>query len=82
MLVVLQPDSAQWRSRHLVVTPELLGLHTVGDCRQRVLELGLTPLPWLAYRQEFWRLDVLLRWSKRNGFEQLPTLGRGTFHRR
>jgi hypothetical protein len=52
----------------------------VGDCQERALKLGLTPLPWLPYRQEYWRLDVLLQWSKKNGFAQLPMLGRGPNH--
>ena len=77
-----EPASAEWQSRQLVVTPEQLGLHSVGDCQQRAEKLGLTPMPPLPYRQEFWRLDVLLKWSKRNGFEQLPMLGRGLGHRR
>lgn len=76
------PASAEWRSRHLVVTPEQLGLHSVCDCEQRVEKLGLTPLPKTPYRQEFWRLDILLSWSKKNGLNQLPMLGRGIGHRR
>jgi hypothetical protein len=74
------PGSADWQSRQLVITPELLGMRSVGDCRERVQQLGLTQLPSLPYRQEYWRLDVLLQWSKKNGFAQLPTLGRGPNH--
>jgi hypothetical protein len=73
----LLPAGAEWQSRQLVVTPELLGLRSVGDCQQRALQLGLTPLPGLPYRQEYWRLDILLQWSKNNGFDRLPMLGRG-----
>ena len=29
------------------------------------------------YKQEFWRLDTLLSWSRGNGFEYLPMLGVG-----
>ncbi len=74
----LLPASAEWQSRQLVVTPELLGLRSVGDCQQRALALGLTPLPRLPYRQEYWRLDILLQWSRNNGLDQLPKLGHGT----
>jgi hypothetical protein len=65
----------EWQSKQMVVTPEQLGLRSVGDCRDRVQRLGLAELPWLPYRQEFWRLDELLSWSRSNGFEYLPTLG-------
>jgi len=72
-------DSVQgvpdWQSRQIVVTPEQLGLRSVIDCRDRAQRLGLAELPWLPYRQEFWRLDELLTWSRGNGFEYLPTLG-------
>jgi len=68
---------AEWRSRQMVVTPEQLGLRSVGDCRNRAEQLGLTALPALPYRQEYWRLDDLLRWSRGNGFEYLPMLGLG-----
>jgi hypothetical protein len=37
--------------------------------------MGLSPLPKLPYKQEYWRLDALLRWSRGNGLEFLPTLG-------
>ena len=82
MFDVLHPASAEWQSRQLVVTPEQLGMRSVGDCRQRAEQLGLTPLPGLPYRQEYWRLDILLRWSRGNGFEQLPMLGQGAVLRR
>jgi hypothetical protein len=71
-----------WQSRQVVVTPELLGMRSVGECQQRVEKLGLTPLPWLPYRQEHWRLDVLLTWSRANGFDRLPSLGHGCAPRR
>jgi len=64
-----------WQSRQVVVTPELLGLRSTGECQQRVEKLGLTPLPWLPYRQEYWRLDILMMWSRANGLECLPSLG-------
>jgi hypothetical protein len=80
MFDFLHPASGDWQSRHLVVTPEQLGMRSVGDCRERALKLGLTPLPWLPYRQEYWRLDILLQWSKKNGFARLPTLGHGANH--
>jgi hypothetical protein len=70
-----------WRSRQLVITPEQLGLRSVGECQQRAARLGLTPLPLLPYRQEYWRLDHLLVWSRGNGFDQLPLLGQGSVHR-
>jgi hypothetical protein len=65
----------RWESRQLVVTPELLGMRSAAECQQRAEQLGLTPLPWIPYRQEYWRLDVLLVWSRANGFERLPFLG-------
>jgi len=34
-------------------------------------------MPVLPYKQEFWRLDALLLWSRGNGFENLPMLGAG-----
>jgi hypothetical protein len=80
MFDFLHPASGDWQSRHLVVTPELLGMRSVGDCQERALKLGLTPLPWLPYRQEYWRLDILLQWSKKNGLTQLPMLGRANHH--
>jgi hypothetical protein len=64
------------------VTPEQLGMRSVGDCRQRAQELGLTPLPRLPYRQEYWRLDILLCWSRGNGLEHLPMLGHAAAQRR
>ena len=70
-------SAAAWQCRQLVVTPELLGLRSVVDCRHRAAQLGLTALPGLPYRQEFWRLDDLLRWSRGNGLEYLPMLGIG-----
>ena len=72
----------QWQSRQLVVTPELLGLRSTLECQQRAEKLGLTPLPRLPYRQEHWRLDVLLTWSRSNGFDRLPVLGHGSGQRR
>jgi hypothetical protein len=78
MFDFLLPASGQWQSRQLVVTPEQLGMHSVGDCQARVEQLGLTPLPRLPYRQEYWRLDILLQWSRLNGLDRLPVLGRGT----
>ena len=68
---------AEWQSRQVVVTPEQLGMRSVGDCRTRAEQLGLTALPVLPYKQEFWRLDALLLWSRGNGFEYLPMLGVG-----
>jgi hypothetical protein len=67
-----------WQSRQVVVTPEVLGLHSAAECQQRVEQLGLTPLPCLLHRQEHWRLDLLLVWSRANGFDGLPILGRGS----
>ena len=75
-------SATQWQSRQVVVTPELLGMRSAGECQQRVEQLGLTPLPRLLYRQEHWRLDVLLAWSRANGFEYLPVLGQGSAQRR
>ena len=69
--------AAEWQSRQVVVTPEQLGMRSVGDCRDRAEQLGLTALPVLPYKQEFWRLDTLLLWSRGNGFEYLPMLGLG-----
>jgi hypothetical protein len=59
------------------VTPEQLGQRNGGDCRNRAEQLGLTALPVLPYKQEYWRLDELLLWSRGNGFEYLPMLGVG-----
>ena len=70
-----------WHSRQIIVTPQMLGLHTAAECGQRAEKLGLTPLPALPYRQEYWRLDVLLTWSRANGFDGLPMLGRGQAQR-
>ena len=69
--------TAVWQSRQIVVTPEQLGMRSVGECRHRAERLGLTALPWLPYKQEYWRLDELLHWSRGNGFEYLPMLGMG-----
>jgi hypothetical protein len=69
--------AAEWQSRQMVVTPEQLGMRSVGDCRSRAEQLGLTALPMLPHKQEFWRLDTLLLWSRGNGFEYLPMLGMG-----
>jgi hypothetical protein len=82
MLNLLRPTSSEWHSRQLVVTPEQLGMRSVGDCQHRAQQLGLTPLPWLPYRQEYWRLDVLLKWSRGNGFDHLPMLGHCAAQRR
>jgi hypothetical protein len=35
-------QSAEWRTRQMVVTPEQLGLRNVGDCRNRAEQLGMT----------------------------------------
>ncbi|HZF29023.1 MAG TPA: hypothetical protein VE907_07900 [Gammaproteobacteria bacterium] len=78
MRSLLCSASPAWRSRQLVITPEQLGLRSVGECQQRVERLGLTPLPMLPYRQEYWRLDALLAWSRGNGFDRLPMLGNGS----
>jgi hypothetical protein len=69
--------ASQWQSRQIVVTPELLGMRSTGECQQRAERLGLTPLPWLPRRQEYWRLDVLLVWAHANGLDRLPWLGLG-----
>jgi hypothetical protein len=81
MLAVLRPVTVGWRSRQLVITPEQLGMRSVGECQQRAEGLGLTPMPMLPYRQEYWRLDKLLAWSRHNGFDYLPLLGHGSAHR-
>lgn len=81
MLDPNQPK-AEWQSRQMVVTPEQLGMRSVGDCRNRAEQLGLTALPTLPYKQEYWRLDALLHWSRGNGFEYLPMLGVGMVPRR
>jgi hypothetical protein len=70
-----------WRSRQLVITPEQLGLRSVMECQQRAVQLGLTPMPLLPYRQEYWRLDKLLVWSRGNGLDRLPVLGQSNPHR-
>ena len=80
MFDFFRPASGEWQTRHLVVTPEQLGMRSVEDCQRRVQQLGLTPLPRLPYRQEHWRLDILLVWSRRNGLDHLPILGRGATH--
>jgi hypothetical protein len=72
----------RWKSRQLVITPELLGMRSTGECQQRAEKLGFTPLPWLPHRQEYWRLDVLLAWSRANGLARLPWLGPGSARRR
>lgn len=69
-------SNPKWHSRQIIVTPQMLGLHTAAECGQRAEKLGLTPLPALPYRQEYWRLDVLLTWARANGFDSLPMLGR------
>jgi hypothetical protein len=76
-MVDSRDHAAEWQSRQMVVTPEQLGMRSVGDCRARAQQLGLTALPLLPYKQEFWRLDTLLIWSRGNGFEYLPMLGFG-----
>jgi hypothetical protein len=80
-MTVLSLPAVIWRSRQLVITPEQLGLRNVVECQQRAVRLGLTPMPLLPYRQEYWRLDKLLVWSRGNGFDQLPMLGHGNAHR-
>ena len=57
-------------------------MRSTGECQQRAEKLGLTPLPWLPYRQEHWRLDVLLIWCHANGLDRLPWLGQGVTQRR
>lgn len=74
--------ASRWESRQLVITPELLGMRSTGECQQRAEKLGLTPLPWLPHRQAWWRLDVLLAWSRANGLDRLPCLGHGSPQRR
>jgi hypothetical protein len=70
-------DGSGWQSRQMVVTPEQLGMRSVGDCRMRAEQLGLTALPRLPHKQEYWRLDELLHWARCNGLEYLPMLGMG-----
>jgi hypothetical protein len=72
----------QWQARQLVVTPELLGLRNTAECQERARKFGFTPLPQLPFRQEYWRLDVLLAWSRANGLERLPALGQLSAHSR
>ena len=74
--------TSTWQSRQIVVTLELLGMRSIGECQQRAEKLGLTPLPSLPYRQEHWRLDVLLTWSRANGLDRLPSLALGFAQRR
>jgi len=74
--------TSTWQSRQVVVTPELLGMRSIGECQQRAEKLGLTPLPSLPHRQEHWRLDVLLIWSRANGLDRLPSLALGSAQRR
>ena len=73
--------TSNWHSRQVVVTPEMLGMRSTGECQQRAQKLGLTPMPLLPYRQEHWRLDVLMAWSRANGFDRLPYLGSGAGQR-
>jgi hypothetical protein len=80
-VVARLPSGSQWESRQVVVTPEMLGLRSTVECQQRAEKLGLTPLPPPPYRQQYWRLDVLLEWSRANGFDRLPALGRGPANR-
>ncbi len=75
------PCGPQWESRQIVVTPEMLGLHSTAECQQRAEKLGLTAMPLLPSRQQYWRLDVLLEWSRANGLDRLPALGRGPAQR-
>jgi hypothetical protein len=75
-------SGSQWQSRQLVVTPEVLGMRSTGECQQRAEKLGLTPLPLLPRRQEYWRLDVLLNWARANGLDRLPWLGQGSAQHR
>jgi hypothetical protein len=72
------PQAAlRWQSRQFVVTPELLGMRSTQECDERAAKLGLTSLPSLPRRQQYWRLDVLLAWSQANGLDRLPWLGQG-----
>jgi hypothetical protein len=73
--------ASHWQSRQFVVTPELLGMRSTEECRQRAEKLGFTSLPLLPRRQEYWRLDVLLAWSQANSLDRLPWLGQGSVHR-
>jgi hypothetical protein len=57
-------------------------MRSAGECQQRAEKLGLTPLPLLPRRQEYWRLDVLLTWSRANGLDRLPWLGHAAPQRR
>jgi hypothetical protein len=76
------PQAAtRWQSRQFIVTPELLGVRSTQECDQRAAKLGLTALPSLPRRQEYWRLDVLLAWSRANGLDRLPWLGQGSAQR-
>jgi hypothetical protein len=50
-------------------------MRSAGECQQRAEKLGFTPLPLIPRRQEYWRLDVLLTWSRANGLDCLPWLG-------
>lgn len=70
-----------WQSRQFVVTPELLGMRSTHECEQRAAKLGFTSLPPLPRRQQYWRLDVLLVWSRANGLDRLPWLGQGSAQR-
>ena len=81
MLCFLRSTGVAWRSRQLVITPEQLGMRSVVECQQRAERLGLTPMPLLPYRQEYWRLDRLLVWSRGNGLEFLPILGQSSVRR-
>ncbi len=80
-MTALSLPAVTWRSRQLVITPEQLGLRSVVECQFRAVRLGLTPMPLVPYRQEHWRLDKLLVWSRGNGLDQLPMLGHGNVHR-
>jgi hypothetical protein len=72
-----RPETARrWQSRQVVVTPELLGMRSTAECQLRADELGFTPMPSLPRRQEYWRLDALLTWSRANGLDRLPCLSR------
>jgi hypothetical protein len=77
-----RPAAGGWQSRQMVVTAEQLGMRSVGECRLRAEQLGFTPLPALPYKQEYWRLDALLLWSRGNGLDRLPVLGLQAPHRR
>jgi hypothetical protein len=56
-------------------------MRSTQECEQRAAKLGLTSLPSVPHRQQYWRLDVLLAWSQANGLDRLPWLGPGAAQR-